>query len=149
MSIYVPGFGTFDPEIPTWLELRSDGKLYNRNASDPNRVWVPPTDWRGYPGMTFTPEGSATPVPPPVEPPPPPPPPPPNPPTEADPMPAMLTELYAALDAEAQAEIEFREESSRQQALLLAKEAHVISLHKEVVIAYQAVLARLTVLASK
>jgi hypothetical protein len=58
--IDVPGFGRFDPYIPSWLELRPDGKLYNKNAADKNRVWDVPAGWRGGVGesgpYTFTPE---------------------------------------------------------------------------------------------
>lgn len=147
MSVYVPGYGTFDPAIPSWLELWPDGTLHNKNATDPSRPWVPPADWRGYPGMVFTPEDTTPPVPPVVEPPPPPVTPPPAPlPLPLDSMPGLLRELYAALDAESEAEMALREEQSRQAALLLAKEANVISLHKEVVVAFQAVLAQLTLM---
>lgn len=54
----VPGYGRFDPAIPDWLELRG-GKLYNKNAADKSQPWVPPADFRGGSGLTFTPESAA------------------------------------------------------------------------------------------
>ena len=80
----VPGYGRFDPDLPSWLRLESDGKLYNVNASANRaadgsfqavRPWTPPEGYVGGVGYTFTPESALPPpvvVPPAPEPVPPP-----------------------------------------------------------------------------
>jgi hypothetical protein len=64
MSTYVPGYGTFDPDLPEWLALHTDGKLYNvndpRNRLDFVASWIPPEGWRGGEDVRFVPEGEVT-----------------------------------------------------------------------------------------
>jgi hypothetical protein len=142
MAVTIPGYGTFDPTLPSWLELRADGGLYNRNASDPNRRWVPPTGYRGDAYITFTPEGVQFPPPEPTPEPAPEPTPEPAPPS-VDPTPERLRAFYTALDTLAQAEQEYAEEVTRSRSLLLAKEAALTSMRKDVTVALQDVLAQL------
>src|SRR6266536_830560 len=74
MSRYIPRVGTFDPDLPEWLVVGPDGRLYNINATA-NRLsltepWSPPEGWTGSDGVVFTPEGGTKPPAPPVLPPP-------------------------------------------------------------------------------
>lgn len=94
MARYVPGVGTFDPDLPEWLILHTDGKLYNLNATN-NQVrltepWTPPEGWRGD-GTTilFTPEGEPAPEPEP----------PPAPPAQGGVSPVLMYRLIGAMRA--------------------------------------------------
>lgn len=100
MAVIVPGVGTFDPSLPSWLELRADGKLYNKNAADPTKPWVPPAGFVGGVSYIFTPEGGVpapVPVPEPVPVPAPEPVPAPVPQPAPAPQPSINAEIAAAL----------------------------------------------------
>ena len=158
MSVYVPGYGTFSKEIPSWLELRSDGLLYNRNASDPNRPWRPPEGYVGDATNTFTPgvetvPGGSVPEPTPgpiIEPPPvfhePTEPVPTTPPVASDPLAPFFKEFFDALHA---ATVAYRANLDKDAAAVKVRLDEETALAKTALDKFDALIAALAAIAPK